>query len=316
METKKIGLVLSGGGARGLFAVRVLQRLQKAKFDFTQLKCISGVSVGSIIGAMVVQGDLDILINMFQNIQNKDVYKGKISLKRIVWNRIMGKNHVLDVEPLHGLLWKYIDLDKAKKGPVFYIGVTDLTTGKFRTFTQHDFNTKEDYIRCIMASCSQPVIWAPQKFETRFETVISGSDGGVVTISPIKCVLDSGVDEVIIINSCPTNILIVDELKTMESVLLRTIDLAIAQSFLKDMEDFEKFNKLAKNNKNIVRHNGYRYYPSTIYQTNLHEDSLNFDDLDLKQMRIDDADRAFEQTYNENINNIPNIFPNHGNKKP
>ncbi|MES2517505.1 MAG: patatin-like phospholipase family protein [Bacteroidota bacterium] len=289
---KTYGFVFSGGGARGLFAVQILKRLRDTDFDFSQVKAISGVSVGSIIGAMLAQGDLDKLIEMFENITNKDIYKGKISLKRILWQRITGKNYVLDIEPLHDLLWKYIDLEKAQKSKkVFEIGLVDMTTGQFRTFNQFAFNSNEQYIRAIMASCSQPVIWKPQYFETRFEVIKSGSDGGVVTVSPIKSVLNADPDHVIIINSSPVVTERVPQLKTMESVLMRTIDLAVGKGFQKDMETFVKYNEIGLSNKKAFKH-----YPATIYQTDLHDDSLDFDSVKLKSDRVRNANIIFAKT--------------------
>ena len=299
---KKIGLVLSGGGARGLFAVKILELLFKSGFDFTQIRSISGVSVGSIIGAMLVQGDLNVLVEMFKNIKNKDVYAGKIGLARIAWNALRGKNHVLDIEPLHTLLWKYIDLSKAQKSKVpFEIGVVDMTTGKYRSFNQWDFNSNEQYIRCIMASCSQPVIWEPQMFSTKFETIVAGIDGGVVTVSPIKYVLKYNPDELIIINSSPCEIQTAIDINRLEKTLLRTIDLAVSQSFVKDMETFQKYNRIAREIKWKDNSFGWKYYPAKIYQTTLHEDSLNFDSEELKIMRINNAEEAFKQTENEKL---------------
>lgn len=293
---KRIGFVFSGGGARGLFAVRILELMKLAGFDFSQIMAISGVSVGSIIGAMLVQGDLEVLIELFKNIRNKDVYSGKISLAKIAWNAICGRNYVLDVEPLHELLWKYIDLSKAQKSKIpFRIGVVDMNTGKYRSLTQWEFDSKEEYIRCIMASCSQPVIWKPQTFSTMFETITAGIDGGIITVSPIGSVLEYNPDELVIINSSPCDIEVIENINRLDKTLLRTIDLAVGQSFAKDMETFAKYNEIAK----VVRLKdnvfGWKYYPATIYQTTLHEDSLNFDSEELKKMRITNADEAFNQ---------------------
>ncbi|PWK27157.1 patatin-like phospholipase [Arcicella aurantiaca] len=277
------GLVLSGGGARGLFAVQILKRMRDYGFDFKTIKFISGVSVGSIIGAMIAQGDIDTIIKVFPTLRNNDVYKGKISTFNIVKNRILGKNYVLDIEPLHALLSKYISLQKAKdKGIVFHIGFVDMNSGKYRTCTQYDFDTDENYIRAIMASCSQPVIWKPQRFSTHFEEFTNASDGGIITVSPIKSVLQHRPDQVIIINSSPVNPTVHKGDFTMEQMLLRTIDLAVGESFAKDMERFKEINK-----------DPFRFVPSVIYQTDLDEDSLNFEDENLRKLRIDNANQMF-----------------------
>jgi predicted acylesterase/phospholipase RssA len=253
-------------------------------YNFQDIKAISGVSVGSIIGAMMAQGDLDTIIQVFPELKNSEVYKGKLSTFNILKNRILGKNYVLDIEPLYHLLKRYISLRKAKlSGIVFYVGFVDMNTGKYRTVSQYDFDSNEDYIRAIMSSCSQPVIWKPQSFKTTKEFFANCSDGGIVTVSPIKAVLQHNPEQVIIINSSPVENTIVDGNFKMEDMLLRTIDLAVSQSFQKDMQRFLEINKMDDTRK-------FKY---VIYQTDLQEDSLNFEDATLRKLRIDNANQMY-----------------------
>lgn len=289
---RNVGLVLSGGGARGLFAATILMLLRKVNYDFDKIAVISGVSVGSIIGAMETQGDGEKVVDVFMKMKNSDVYGGKMNFWQTLWSRIKGKNYILDIEPLHTLLNRYVSLEKAQKSPIlFKMGVTDLQTGEYRTFTQFDFKTQEDYIRCIMASCSQPVIWKPQSFTTKTETVKQASDGGIVEVSPIGAAIVEGVESLIIINSSPLDIATAGEFKTMESILFRTIDLTVGQSFKKDMEKFYKGNQDALNGDKTKK-----YLQATVYQTILHEDSLDFGSDLLKEQRINDAYRAYIAT--------------------
>lgn len=280
----KKGLVLSGGGARGLYAVQILKRMRDDGFDFRDIKYISGVSVGSIIGAMMAQGDLNTIIEVFPNLKNADVYSGSFNVFTGLLNRIRKRNYVLDIEPLHALLSKYISLDKAKKsGVIFYIGFVDMNSGQYVTVSQFDFETNEDYIRAIMASCSQPVIWKPQSFHTYNSYYENCSDGGIINVSPIKAVLNHCPDAVIIINSSPVKPTPVVGSFTMEGMLLRTIDLAIVSSFAKDIEQFQEINKKEPARK----------FKSQIYQTDLDENSLNFERPNLRKLRIDNANQHY-----------------------
>ena len=52
-DTVKIGLVLSGGGARGIAHLGMLRAMEEHGLKFT---CVSGTSVGAIIGALYAQG--------------------------------------------------------------------------------------------------------------------------------------------------------------------------------------------------------------------------------------------------------------------
>lgn len=282
------GLVISGGGARGLFTIQILRRMLADKFDFSEIKAISGVSVGSIIGAMIAQGDINLVIDLFDNIRNKDVYKGKLSLTRVAWALATGKNYVLDIEPLYATLSKYISLEKALSGVPFSFGLVDMATGAYRTFYPQDFSTNEDYIRAIMASCSQEVIWQPQSFRTKTETIHYGADGGIVTVSPIGAVISNEIDEILIINNTPSHIGYTSKLNNLGLVALRMLDILLNSSFNKDLDKFDERNAAAQ-----AGDKRYIYVPSKIYQTTLQDDGLDFDTESVRKARLADANRAY-----------------------
>ena len=282
---KKRALIISGGGARGLFAVQILKRMFEDNVNMSEFKIISGVSVGSIIGAMIAQNELRTVIDFFPLLKNSAVYKGKFGLLSIVKNRIFGKNYIMDVEPLHDLLSRHINLKKAQSsGKTFLLGFVDMNSGKYETLSQFDFDNNEDYIRAIMASCSQPVIWKPQSFRTKDGRVFqNGSDGGIITVSPIGAALKHNPDSVVIINCSPVEALPQTDLSKMEQVLLRTLELAVGESFAKDMREFLRQNR------------GRKYFANKIYQTDLHEDSLNFEDETLLALRVDNANLKYDE---------------------
>ena len=282
------GLVISGGGARGLFAIQILRRMLADKFDFSEIKAISGVSVGSIIGAMIAQGDINLVIDLFDNIRNKDVYKGKLSLTRVAWALATGKNYVLDIEPLYATLSKYISLDKALSGVPFSFGLVDMATGAYRTFYPQDFSTNEDYIRAIMASCSQEVIWQPQSFRTKTEVINYGADGGIVTVSPIGAVISNEIDEILIINNTPSHIGYTSKLNNLGLVALRMLDILLNSSFNKDLDKFDERNAAAQ-----AGDKRYIYVPSKIYQTTLQDDGLDFDTEAVRKARLADANMVY-----------------------
>lgn len=284
------GLVISGGGARGLFTIEILRQMRADKFNFNEVKFVSGVSVGSIIGALVAQGDLDVCLALFDSIRNKDVYKGKLSFWRVIWNLLTGKNYVISIEPLFVTLSKYVSLDKAQKSGVeFSFGLVDLKTGMYREFTQYDFETNNNYIRAIMASCSQEVIWQPQQFDTKYERIEYGADGGIVTSSPIKQALEA--DELIIINNTPSRIGYTTKLTKLYQVAYRMIDIMLNVSFNKDLKTFLERNESAKNGDKR-----YREIPYKLYQTSLIDDGLDFDTESVRNARIKDAQEQYKKS--------------------
>ena len=51
MVNKKIGLVLGGGGARGLAHIGVLKFLEEKGIE---VHCVAGTSMGALVGAFIV----------------------------------------------------------------------------------------------------------------------------------------------------------------------------------------------------------------------------------------------------------------------
>ena len=67
---KSIGLVLSGGGARGVAHIGVIQALEELGLKFS---CISGTSAGSIVGALYAHGHST--REIFSIIQQVSIFK-------------------------------------------------------------------------------------------------------------------------------------------------------------------------------------------------------------------------------------------------
>ena len=80
-KTIKIGLVLGGGGARGLAHIGVLKALKKHSIP---LHMVAGTSIGGVIGAMyAATQDPDWIENKFKEFIDSEAYK-KIGLHRLV----------------------------------------------------------------------------------------------------------------------------------------------------------------------------------------------------------------------------------------
>ena len=54
--SQKIALVLSGGGARGLAHIGVIEELLKHDYEITS---IAGTSMGALVGGVYARGKLD-----------------------------------------------------------------------------------------------------------------------------------------------------------------------------------------------------------------------------------------------------------------
>ena len=60
-----IGLVLEGGGARGSYHIGAYKAILE---EGIHIDGITGTSIGSLNGAMIVQGDFDICSDLWENV--------------------------------------------------------------------------------------------------------------------------------------------------------------------------------------------------------------------------------------------------------
>lgn len=68
---RKTALVLSGGGSRGAYEIGVWKALRELDI---RLDIITGTSVGSINGAMIVQGDLELTEKLWKQLETEMVF--------------------------------------------------------------------------------------------------------------------------------------------------------------------------------------------------------------------------------------------------
>lgn len=142
----KIGLVLSGGGARGVAHIGVLKALEEMN---VQCDIVSGTSAGSIVGALYANGyKADEILSIVRNLS---IFKSV----RPSWT-LAG---LLTMDGLKELLLKYIpsnDFGKLKMPLV--VAATELRKGAVHYFTEGEL------IPAIVSSCSIPAIFNPVSF--------------------------------------------------------------------------------------------------------------------------------------------------------
>lgn len=184
----KIGLILEGGGMRGLYTSAILDY-----FLDTGLRVdgIISVSAGALFGINYVSQDqyraLRYNLNYIQD-------KRYISLHSLIkTGNIINKDFafgevVYDLDPF--------DNETFKKSPTdFYVTVTNLKTGKPEYFKLHD-GYKE--IEVLRASSALPFVSKPVEFQDNLYL-----DGGVADSIPYKKAKDLGFDKLIVILTRP-----------------------------------------------------------------------------------------------------------------
>jgi len=157
-----IGLVLSGGGARGAYQIGVMNAMAECKL-MEKVTHVYGTSVGAINAAVIAQGDLEIASRLWKQLDYSKIFKEgeevaqsaeydpkaiyKVGMKMV-------KEKSLSIEPLYELLKENINEDAIRKSKIHFGLVTfDITDFKKRYLTIEQI-PKGELIDYIIASAS------------------------------------------------------------------------------------------------------------------------------------------------------------------
>ena len=159
--TMKIGIVLSGGGARGISHIGVLKALEE--FGITA-NCLAGTSAGSIVGSLYAYGykpdkilEIVLATSLFKSMRPAWTLTGLLTL-----------------DGLRDVLLKYIPENSFESLRVpMTIAATDIRKGKGVYFT------KGELIPAILSSCCVPAVFNPIQFQE-----CTFVDGGIVDNLP------------------------------------------------------------------------------------------------------------------------------------
>lgn len=175
-----IALVLSGGGAKGLAHLGVLEQLEEIGIH---PDIIVGTSMGAIIGGAYAEGmslsEMKDAIHIF--IKEDRFSKAKLSL---LDKGVLG---LYDSDVIISFFKRYLDDRRIEDLPTRFVAIaTNLKDGKVEYFTKGDLAT------CIMASSAVPGIFTPVK--------IGGDlycDGGLIENLGVEIAHKMGADLVI-----------------------------------------------------------------------------------------------------------------------
>ncbi len=205
----KIGLVLSGGGAKGLAHIGVIKELTKLGIP---VDYISGTSMGSIIGGLYACGYSAAQIeNICHKVNWNEVLLDNISRKSLSIDQKEEDSKYISTFPVNNLkiaipkglvagqnisellsdlTWNYHQQTDFLKLPVpFECVATDIETMK-PVVLKNGF--LPDAIRASMAI---PTVFTPIEIDNRLL-----ADGGIVENFPVRCAKDMGADIIIGVN--------------------------------------------------------------------------------------------------------------------
>mgnify|MGYP005923374607 CR=1 FL=1 len=192
MKRKKVALVLGGGGSRGAYEAGVWQALTELGIP---IHIVTGTSVGAINGAMVVQGDLELTLQLWREMETHMVFDVPEGSQPIEYAREIVFNHGAGTSGLKELLEKYIDEEAIQNSPVEYgIPVVALPGFEAHYLYKEDMPPGKliDYI--IASASAFPAI---HSYEIDGVDYI---DGGYVDEIPVSMAVKKGATHVIAVN--------------------------------------------------------------------------------------------------------------------
>ena len=202
MKKFELGLVLSGGGTRGLAHAGALQFLAEQQIRPDVLACCSS---GSIVGALYAAGKSPReILDFFKSVYFFNWRHFTFNKPGLVSSMIFS-NYLL---PVFGEM-TIGDLDLDIK-----VVATELVSGE-----QKIFEGKDKVIDAVIASCSIPGITVPYIVSDKMY-----SDGGVLNNFPAD-LINQDCKKLIGIYVSPVQDVVIDDLKTIKSVTSRAYEL-------------------------------------------------------------------------------------------
>jgi len=184
LRKKKVGLALSGGAARGLAHIGVLEVLHK---EGIPIDMIAGTSAGAVAGAVYAW--------------NQDITRMKKEVLAVNWMKIaplidlsLLKSGLIKGRKIKGLLASYVggNIKFSDLKIPFACVASDIETG------QEVVIDRGSVPEALRASISIPGIFAVVKNEGRYLV-----DGGLTTPVPVEVIKKMGADFIIAVNVTP-----------------------------------------------------------------------------------------------------------------
>lgn len=213
MTNIKYGLVLSGGGIRGVAHVGALKALEE--FGIEPM-VVSGSSAGALVGAFYSAG--------YHWEQIRDFFMDTSLFK--IRNYAFRKPGLIDTDKFYDTLFKFFPEDSFESlEKKLFISTTDLIKGKTKYFHEGPL------IRPVLASAAFPLVFSPVKMEGSLF-----GDGGISNNFPVEPIV-AECDQIIGINVHPLKEIEPKDLKSSFSVIERVFSIGRMNSSIEKFND-------------------------------------------------------------------------------
>ena len=240
-------LILSGGGAKGAFSVGALKVLQESRghLDFD---IISGTSTGSLIAALLAAGRLDLLEEIYLNVDNTNI----VNPQNIITNIRNNIPYLINDTPLrtiiHNRITEQVASSILSSEIILLLTAVSLQTGKITVFSNHEIvptaqsrynyrqlTNRQELLNSLSASSNQFAFLPPIPMNIGGTMAEQLVDGGVRDTIPTKAVFEIEPDpeEIVVLSNNPSELVIHSANYTSPiDILMRGISI-----FIQDVRD-------------------------------------------------------------------------------
>ncbi|HNW49745.1 MAG TPA: patatin-like phospholipase family protein [Prolixibacteraceae bacterium] len=179
MVEKKVSLVLSSGGARGLAHIAVIDELEKRGYEIAS---IAGTSMGAFVGGIYASGNLNIFKEWMYSLKTIEIVK--------LFDITLSNNGLLKGERLFHELGKLFPDSLIENLPIPFAAVsTDILNNR------EVIHQSGSLFHAIRASISIPTFFQP--FKTGNTYLV---DGGLLNPTPVNRVKRFENDRLVVVN--------------------------------------------------------------------------------------------------------------------
>lgn len=193
----KRAIVLSGGGSKGAYQIGVWKALRKLKINYD---IVTGTSIGSVNGIMMVQKDYHKASFLWKNIGFDDLFDvsfpndGNLLEIYKKFAKEFLKNGGMETSKIYNFINNSYDEKRFYKSPIDY-GIVTYNISKMEPTIITKSKNKDNLIKYVLASSTCfPAFQITQIDDTHFV------DGGYYDNLPINLAIELGADEIIAID--------------------------------------------------------------------------------------------------------------------
>lgn len=203
--SKTYAIALEGGGGKGAYEVGVWKALDEAGVQFD---AVAGTSVGALNGAMMVMGELEQAIRLWENIRFSQVFDADdVQMKKLYDRELSGldikallkdlleaiKGGGLDIEPLQKLISQWVDEEKIKaSGKKFFLVTYSLTDKKELDIDADELEAGK--LKDMLLASAYVPLFQRKKLDGKDYV-----DGSVQNVVPVSTLLERGYKDIIVV---------------------------------------------------------------------------------------------------------------------